>query len=280
MTSALALADAGRASAETIGQLASDCLVLEVETWPKPGLVSHVDNGAHQDMDADLLRRSARALRPFFTELAAAGAVGAEMDRLRAIGVEAETAMRAETGGVNAHRGAIFGMGLLAAAAGFRWRYVVSAPLGWIVASRWGEGIVNGPVELRSHGRVVARRYRAGGAPAEAAAGMPSLYTVALPALAEGRGLTAGDEEAARVHACMALIAAVADSNLLYRGGPGGLAFAQGEAAAFLADGGVGAADWRGRAERIHARFVERNLSPGGCADLLAMALFAEAVEG
>jgi triphosphoribosyl-dephospho-CoA synthase len=280
MTLVRALLRAGKACAEAIGRLATDCLVLEVETWPKPGLVSHVDRGAHGDMDAELLRRSARVLAPFFAELAAAGAAGAEMDRLRAIGVDAEAAMRAETRGVNTHRGAIFGMGLLAAAAGFRARYTASAPLGRIIASRWGEGIVNGPVVLRSHGRMVARRYRAGGASAEAAAGMPSLYTVARPALAEGRRLARGDEEAARVHACMALIAAVGDSNLLYRGGPEGLAFAQGEAAAFLAGGGVGAVDWRGRAEDIHARFVERNLSPGGCADLLAMTLFSDAVEG
>jgi triphosphoribosyl-dephospho-CoA synthase len=276
----LPLARSGEASAETIGALAADCLVLEVETWPKPGLVSHVDSGAHRDMDADLLRRSARVLRPFFAELAAAGAAGAEMDRLRAIGVKGEAAMRAETHGVNTHRGAIFGMGLLAAAAGFRRCYGAQATLGRIIASRWGAGIANGPVELHSHGSVVARSYRAGGARAEAAAGMPSLYTVARPALGEGRWLAAGDEEAARVHACMSLIATVADSNLLYRGGPEGLAFAQAEAGAFLADGGVGAVDWRGRAEAIHARFVARNLSPGGCADLLAMALFAEAVEG
>jgi triphosphoribosyl-dephospho-CoA synthase len=275
-----ALARAGEAFAEAIGRLAADCLVLEVETWPKPGLVSHVDSGAHRDMDADLLRRSARVLQPFFAELAAAGAAGAEMNRLRVIGVDAEAAMRAETRGVNTHRGAIFGMGLLAAAAGFRGRYGTSAPLGRIVASRWGEGILNGPVELHSHGGAVARRYRTGGARAEAAAGMPSLYAVARPALAEGRRLAPGDEAAARVQACMALIATVADSNLLYRGGPEGLAFAQAEAAAFLASGGVGQKDWRARAEALHTAFVARNLSPGGCADLLAMGLFIERLEG
>ncbi|MCJ9736441.1 triphosphoribosyl-dephospho-CoA synthase, partial [Bradyrhizobium sp. PRIMUS42] len=73
--------------AEQIGHLASLCLKLEVETHPKPGLVSHVDNGAHRDMDATLLCLSAETLMPFFGELAAAGAEGASMNRLRAIGV-------------------------------------------------------------------------------------------------------------------------------------------------------------------------------------------------
>jgi len=266
-------------SAEAIGTLAADCLIREVETWPKPGLVSHVDSGAHDDMDVDTLRRSARVLAPYFADLADAGAHGAEMDRLRAIGIAAEAAMRRETGGVNTHRGAIFGLGLLAAAAGFRARYGVAAALGGIVMARWGVAIIGGPIDLHSHGSMVARRYQAGGARVEAAAGFPSIYAVALPALAEGRRL-ARDEEAARVHACMTLIAEVEDSNLLYRGGPAGLAYAQRAARAFLAAGGVGASDWRARAADMHDGFVARRLSPGGCADLLAMTLFVEAIGG
>jgi triphosphoribosyl-dephospho-CoA synthase len=266
-------------AAEAIGALAADCLIREVETWPKPGLVSHVDSGAHDDMDVDTLRRSARVLAPYFVDLAGAGANGAGMDRLRAIGIAAEAAMRRETGGVNTHRGAIFGLGLLAAAAGFRARYGVAAALGEIVMARWGAAIIGGPVDLHSHGSMVARRYHAGGARVEAAAGFPSVYAIALPALAEGRRL-ARDAEAARVHACITLIATVEDSNLLYRGGPAGLAFAQREASTFLAAGGVGASDWRARAAEMHDGFVARRLSPGGCADLLAMALFVEAIGG
>src|SRR5262249_58196308 len=86
--------------------------------WPKPGLVSHVDSGSHTDMDAAMLQASAETLRPFFAELARAGQDGADMGRLRTIGLRAETAMLAVTGGVNTHRGAIFGLGLLCAAAG------------------------------------------------------------------------------------------------------------------------------------------------------------------
>jgi len=277
MTAAPVLTDQEQA-ALAIGALAADSLVREVETWPKPGLVSHIDDGAHEDMNADLLRRSARALEPFFVDLAAAGAAGAEMDRLRAIGIAAEAAMRVETGGVNTHRGAIFGMGLLCAAAGFRHRYGATVTLGQIVANCWGPAIVAGPIELHSHGSVVARRYNSGGARAEAALGFPSIYTIALPALTQGRRL-GGDEQAARVHACMALIATVEDSNLLYRGGPAGLAFARQQAARFLEGGGVDMADWRSRAAAIHDAFVARRLSPGGCADLLAMALFVETIE-
>ena len=280
MTHALAIARSDiRVDTEAIGRLAGQALILEVETWPKPGLVSHIDTGAHSDMDADMLRASAHALTPWFVELASAGAAGAEMDRLRQLGIAAEADMLAATGGVNTHRGAIFGMGLLAAAAGFRQRYRLDRALGAIVAQRWGSAIVGGPVELRSHGSMVARRHGAGGARAEAAAGMPSVHAVAIPALAAGRRLAGHDAEAARVHACMALIAQVEDSNLLYRGGVEGLAFAQREARLFLAAGSVAREDWQARAKAVHDRFVARRLSPGGCADLLAMALFVQSLE-
>ncbi|MDK4700745.1 triphosphoribosyl-dephospho-CoA synthase MdcB [Rhizobium sp. CNPSo 4062] len=262
-----------------IGRYAAQALILEVETWPKPGLVSHIDNGAHADMDADLLRLSARTLEPFFIALAEAGAMDMGMDRLRQIGIEAEKAMRDATAGVNTHRGAIFGLGLLAAAAGLAATCAWQAPLGTLVAQRWGRDILKKAPEHDSHGGIVARRYQVGGARAEAAAGMPCVYDIARPALAEGRRLATGDEEAARVHACMALIAVVDDSNLLYRAGPEGLNFAREKARAFLADGGVARANWRWDAKAIHQAFVARNLSPGGCADLLAMALFTEVLE-
>lgn len=266
--------------AESVGLWAAACLEQEVATYPKPGLVSPVDQGAHRDMDAAMMERSAQVLGPFFARLAQAGAAGAGMDALRAIGIEAERAMLAATGGVNTHRGAIFGMGLLCAAAGFRSVYGQSATFGALVASRWGAAIMGGPVLLHSHGRQVARRHGAGGARAEAAAGFPSLYTLAVPALREGRRLRPGEPHAAQVHACMMLIATIEDTNLLYRGGAAGLAFAQAQARSFIAAGGVGAPDWFAQGEEIHRAFVARNLSPGGCADLLAMALFVERLGG
>ena len=265
--------------AEQLGRLAALCLKLEVKTFPKPGLVSHVDNGSHTDMDAELLCRSADSLAPFFRDLAIAGIAGAGMNRLRAIGIAAESAMLEVTRGVNTHRGAIFGLGLLCAAAGYRSAFGIRKPLGKLVAERWGDAIRSGPVSLRSHGAAAARSYGAGGARAEAASGFRSAYEIAIPALHAGRKLAPDDEEAARIQACMALIAAVVDTNLLHRGGPAGLSFAQTSASTFLASGGVGCFGWRARAAEIHRAFVARNLSPGGAADLLAMAMFVDRLE-
>jgi triphosphoribosyl-dephospho-CoA synthase len=270
---------------ELIADQAVLALLRELAAWPKPGLVSHVDNGSHTDMDAAILQASAEALRPFFAELARAGQDGADMSRLRAIGLQAETAMLAATGGVNTHRGAIFGLGLLCAAAGAISEVSIEgaalAPmrLGDIVKRRWAAEIGRGPIPLFSHGAGALRRYGAGGARAEAVGGFRSVYEASWPALRQGRFLQPNDPDAAPVQACFALIASVCDTNLLHRGGADGMRYAAEAAASFLSQGGVGAPDWRGRAAAVHAAFVARRLSPGGCADLLAMTLFVDALE-
>nr|WP_286313519.1 triphosphoribosyl-dephospho-CoA synthase [Burkholderia pseudomallei] len=121
---------------------------------------------------------------------------------------------------------------------------------------------------------------RRGGARAEAAGGFARVYAVGVPALRDGARRARGDAEAARVHACFALIAALDDdTNLLHRGGRDGVDFAQRTAREFLAAGGVGACDWRARAAAAHRAFVARRLSPGGAADLLAMSLFVAALD-
>lgn len=269
--------DAGAIAASAV-----HCLLLELQTWPKPGLVSHVDRGSHRDMDANTFRASAAAIAPYLHALAEAGASGHGMGRLRVIGLDAEAAMLAATLGVNTHRGAIFGLGLLCAAAGARAGGWIdpALSLGAAVAQLWGGAICDGPVLLHSHGSRARRRFGAGGARLEAARGFPSVYEVGLPALRRGALHAPGDAEAARVEACFALIAALEDTNLLHRGGLAGLRFAHRATRTFLEEGGVSQADWWERALSVHKSFVARRLSPGGSADLLAMTLFVEANEG
>jgi triphosphoribosyl-dephospho-CoA synthase len=261
-----------------IADLAHRALIDELETWPKPGLVSPVDSGSHRDMDADTLRRSAGAIAPFFLELVRAGADGLPLSGLRAIGLRAEAAMLAATGGVNAHRGAIFSLGLICAAAGVSGEARSAEARASQVGSLWGHEIARAPASPVSHGGRAVRRYGVGGAAAEAAAGFPTVRDIGLPALRRGRMLAPGDDQAARVECLFALMAELDDTNLLHRGGSEGLLFAQDSAGAFLAAGGVGAEGWRDRALALHRAFVADRLSPGGSADLLAVTLFLDSL--
>ena len=265
------------AFASRIGDLAHSALIDELEAYPKPGLVSPVDSGSHRDMDAGTLRRSAGAIAPFFTELTKAGAAGAPLSELRRIGLAAEAAMLAATGGINAHRGAIFSLGLICAAAGRSGDVDLSAEArAELVGALWGDEIARRPASPVTHGGKASLRYGVGGASAEAASGFPAVRHLGLPALRLGRDLAPGEPQAARIQCLFGLMAELDDTNLLHRGGPEGLRFARRAARAFLDAGGVGAADWRDRALALHRAFVEARLSPGGAADLLAVTLFLD----
>lgn len=262
-----------------VGYLAYKALCLEVRTFPKPGLVSHRDNGAHRDMDCTLLEKSAATLEPFFRRFYQAGRLNATMDELRYIGLQAEKTMLHATGGINTHRGAIFSMGLISAAYGWRQRYLKKQRrLGSIIAERWGKAIIDGPVIATSHGHQAARKYGAGGARLEAACGFPTIYDIGLPELEKARYLN-DCPEAQRVHVTMALLTQMEDTNLLHRGGLEGMQFAQNSAQAFLKNGSIGVKDWLDSAQKIHRIFIARNLSPGGVADMLAATLFINFLE-
>ena len=91
-----------------LADLAERALKMELDTPLKPGLVGPDSVGAHKDMDYDVMRKGIAAIRPFFARMAMAGTP----DELRQLGIDAEAAMLAATGGVNTHRGAIFALGL------------------------------------------------------------------------------------------------------------------------------------------------------------------------
>lgn len=257
---------------QTLDARCREALKREADAWPKPGLVTPVDSGSHRDMHYATFIDSIAALQGYFAEIAAAGADDADYAELQLIAIAAEARMLAATRGANTHRGAIFNLGLLAAAAGLR----QSAPAlaawscGRIVARRWGPAILGSRSDApASHGKRVWQRYGVGGAREEAAGGFPAVYGIGLPALRRLLAAGVGEEEAL-VGTLMALMAELPDTNLLWRGGAAGLRDVQDAATAFNRAGGVEQHDWRTHLLDIHGWMVARNLSPGGSADLVA----------
>ncbi|MDI1286512.1 MAG: triphosphoribosyl-dephospho-CoA synthase MdcB [Reyranella sp.] len=258
----------------------------ELKAYPKPGLVSPFDSGAHADMDFALMCTSADALLQPLASLAAAGREGRSFQAaLMPLGIEAERRMLVATDGVNTHRGAIFSMGLIVAA--IARASALSArisPLSVRTALKreWGDALeahAAGGSTAASHGALVRRKTGHDGARREAALAFPSVFGVGVPALR--RALEAGlDANAASIQTLFTLMEAVDDTTVLYRGGLDAGAFVRRSAAIFLADGGCFQADWRERAERLHRSFVERNVSAGGCADLLACTLLVSRCGG
>lgn len=275
--------DGARSLRRRVARLAVRSLYAELALYPKPGLVSLVDSGSHDDMTAATFVRSMFALRRYFAQITAAGIDDAPFAVLRRLGIAAEERMLRATGGVNTHRGAIFCLGLLCAAIGRCHGAGVALEPGAIRAmllARWGRDLgAHRAGGGASHGARVRLRYAAGGAREEGARGFPSVFAVGLPALQaalrDGRGL-----RAARIDALFALMAHVSDTNVYHRGGIDGARTVRRMARAFVARGGTAAPDWQARALACHRVFVAARLSPGGAADLLGAVCLLHAACG
>ena len=254
------------ARAQRMGRAAIAALYDELALAPKPGLVSFVDSGSHSDMDAATFMRSLFALRHYFPRIAMLGAAGAPFESLQALGITAEARMLQATSGINTHRGAVFTLGLICAAAGSRQTLI----------AQWGDALqARRHRTSTSNGQRAARALGLRSVGEEAALGFPIVFDCAVPALAAARRQGLSDQ-AARLQTLFHIIAQLDDTNLAHRGGSAGLRFAQSQARDFLDAGGAARPDAITHAQSIHRAFIARRLSPGGAADVLAAASLIE----
>ena len=234
--------------------LAAEALTAEVRLTPKPGLVDEHNNGAHSDMDLSLFLRSIDALTPWFRQITALSLCGVDAAALQAAGREAEAAMFHATGGVNTHKGALYSFSVLLAALG---RCLTEG--GDVFAHAAALAAELTPPQ-GTHGAAVAICHNVGGARTEALLGFPTAQKAAVL-------LQAHDP----LTALLWLMAHTEDTNLYHRGGAEGAAFVKVQTAAILA------APMERRialTQALDEALIDRWLSPGGSADLLALALF------
>jgi triphosphoribosyl-dephospho-CoA synthase len=264
-----------------LSNAAISVLLEEAELTPKPALVDLRGNGAHHDLDLTRLRRSARSLQDRFADIARVAAVAKPSllrEQIGRIGREMERRMMAATGGSNAHRGAIWALGLLVAAAAQRRSDTNAASIaaGAAALARLPDRFAPRPL---SNGEQVRLRFGAAGARGEAQAGFPHAIHIGLPMLRATRDRGAS-EDCARLDALMAIMASLGDTCLLHRGGPAALQAAKRGALAVLVAGGTAVPAGIARLHRLHAELMARWASPGGSADLLAVTLFLDRLEG
>ena len=269
--------------AQAIAATMRDALIREATLTPKAGLVDAAHNGGHHDMNLALFLRSADAIAPYLGDCAATGmtfaghpASPALLAAIRPIGLAAEAAMRAATGGVNTHKGAIFAFGLTAAALGKRLAEQHAATLADVqadVRALCAEILA----ELRqgdcdSAGKRGYARHGISGARGEAASGFATVSAHALP-LYQQELAADGNERRALLAALVALYAANDDSTTLARVGLDGLRAHQHWARTLLADRATLADEARlSDAIAAYARnCAAKRLSAGGSADLLAL---------
>ena len=268
------------ARSEWLSELAWQSLIAEAELTPKPGLVDGRGSGSHSDLSLDLMRRSADAIAPYFTRMALASAEAQMNASLRAvvasIGREAEAAMLHATSGSNAHKGAIWILGLLVCAASLS-----EGSLPEFVAEAAGY-LARLPDRARpqavSHGDVVLERYGATGARGEAYVNFPHAVKIGLPALKAARK-SGRTERDSRLAALLAIMLHLDDTCVLYRGGPEAQRIVHEGTARVIKVGGPGSPKGNAALIALGQELVSLRISPGGSADLLAATLFLDALE-
>ena len=252
-----------------IASLAYQALVQEVRTTPKPGLVDLANNGSHRDMDLPLFLKSAGALRDYFYQAANCSS----FQQVRQAGILADQAMLAATGGVNTHKGAIFTMGLLCAAAKNKEILTSCAAMAQgIVEKDLGHITQETAVTV---GQRLYAKYGITGIRGQAEAGFPAVKYVGLPILRQGlaRGLSLNQAGCA---ALLHILCAIEDTNLIARSDLETAQAVTGQVAALLE---VNPFPDREILEELDLQFIGKNLSPGGSADLLAATYFLHFIE-
>lgn len=239
-------------------------------------------------------------------------------ERLRYAGQRAETAMFSATHGINTHKGLVFASAILCGALGkvhagkslplpagevlSECRKLGSCSLGDLaklsrhqnksshassidVNSQDSRGSM--PMDTKNHptqaepsalsnGERIFSSYGIQGARGEAAAGFPSAVLIGLPALKKwlAAGFSLND---AAAMALLTLISEVDDTNMVHRGGPE-LAKKSKEQAKHLLSA-VTNNSFKEILSSLDEQYIAMHLSPGGCADLLAVSLMFHFLE-
>lgn len=295
-----------------IAGYAVESMLYEVAATPKPGLVDRANNGAHQDMDFFTFMSSAGGLHRCFDEMTAAGLAGSEEEpealfqKLREIGKGAEESMFAFTGGVNTHKGMIFSLGLLCGSLGYfagnkhaeelcrgLWEEqkhteendekkvlresdkvcLLAGKICEDLVKKDFEGIGDKPKALLTKGEKMYLEYGYKGVRGVAEGGYAVVRERSLPVYEQLRnsGVPLND---ALVHTLLYLIAETEDTNIVSRHDKKMAAYAQQYAMEAIWAGGMLSDHGRVCIQEMDAEFIEKNISPGGCADLLAVTHF------
>jgi triphosphoribosyl-dephospho-CoA synthase len=306
-----------------LGTLARQALIAEAELTPKPGLVDRRGSGAHTDLSLALMRRSAFAIEPFIRLMAFQSMNEPPSPRLRetlaATGRAAERAMLDATNGSNTHKGAIWTLGLLAAAAASRDELPTTPRLRRddrpLIRGRDNATRKLNANDIAKTASIIASFADPyGSAPnAPASAGpTPNAERQTPNALSHGQIVTqkfgvpgargeavsgfphiievglpmlrvrrsaGAPEPIARLDVLLAIMARLTDTCLLYRGGRSALETAQQGAAAAMSAGGAGTSRGREELFALDQRLLHLGVSPGGSADLLAGTLFLDTIE-
>lgn len=280
---------------DRLSTFAEQALLTEAVLSPKPGLVDAIDSGSHKDMDIYMFINSATAFKASFADLVWLGltyqaSLSELLPEVRKIGLEAERSMFSATKGINTHKGVIFSIGILLTAYGVYLKdhpdietfcpsdtekviEIVKIMTAGLVARELGH---LDQKETLTHGEKLFQKYGITGVRGEVEQGFPSVMKEVLPYLRR----TTGEYLTQRLlDSLFLLMASTEDSNIIHRSDIDTLQDVKKCAQTFMAAGGMQQPDAVEIVNEMNQDFIRLNISPGGSADLLSVAILISKME-
>lgn len=218
----------------------------ELNLEPKPGLVTPTSKGSHKDMDYEIMKAGIESLVGYYSEAFSYGFLGESFNSLRRLGLLFEREMYKKTSGINTHLGSIFSLGILVFLVGRIKRKC------FVINSENFHELIK--KELESDEFSVLLKEGNFGARAEVISGYKNSFKYL------DFDLTTR---------LLYLIQNVSDTNVIRRGGEKNAEEFKKLAAQAIESGDL---------TEISKFAIEKNISPGGAADILINSIFIEKV--
>lgn len=258
---------------QKIALMAKEGMRVEVDLTPKPGLVDRFDSGSHKDMDRDTFYKSIEAISPFLEKFIIVGFKTSEdklFDKLRVLGQSCEKKMFEATNGVNTHKGMIFSLA------------VILGTVGMILQKNETLDVKNLQVNIKSICKDLVQKDLASkksftsageryfklsknaGIRLEAQNGYLNIFLMSLPYYEKMQN--SFSEDKALKMTLLKLMSEIEDTTLFNRGGKEAMEFVKSQSKKALLSN-----DIEKELIELNKSFIEKNLSPGGSADMLAL---------
>lgn len=282
-----------------LAEYAQKSILYEAILTPKPGLVDAVNSGSHKDMNIYTFIDSSASLFKGFYLYANAG-LTCMLDekelfkKIRNIGILVEKDMFIATNNVNTHKGINFSLGIVVAAAGYYLKDMDKEQIDNFkiddtsnilkIVERMTEGLVKNDFRnldkknKLSNGEMIYLEKGISGIREEVERGFPTIYNIALPRL---RFLSNNNiiKDRILLDVLFHIMSASIDSNVINRGGFKALEFVSEQARKFIEEKIIYQENYQEKIEELNSIFIEKNISPGGAADLLSVTIFFALLE-
>ncbi len=264
-----------------IGSMASKAILYEVSSFPSPGLVSPVSTGSHRDMNYYTFIDSTFAIGKYLILFANEGmkedSLSKIFSNIKKIGIEAEKAMFNSTKNVNTHKGMIFLIGICVTASSYAIYHKKSFnDIKNIIKDMCSDILKNDfknldRKEKLTHGEKLYLKYGITGVRGEVEQGIPLAFDYGLKLYEDS--LSLGINEGL-VHTLIGIMQFCDDSTVIHRSGIEGLNYVKNISKEIMTLGGMRTEYGKDMISKLNNDFIDRNISPGGSADLLGVTVF------